>query len=212
MINEPGQEPAPRVGTVITAMTENVAHTTSTRNRQELRLFVVLAVLLIFAVTAFAMTWLLVRGGGKPTTLPPASGGAAAVSASQLQLLARSVKHPVYWAGPKSGAYELTRTSDGRIYIRYLPSTDKVGDRAAKYLTIGTYPTKTAFVNLQHAAKRTGAVSLKIGNGGMLVFNQSTPKSVYLGYPNTTYQVEVYDPSPQQARTLILSGQIKPIK
>jgi hypothetical protein len=33
------------------------------------------------------------------------------------------VKHPVYWAGPRpSYTYELTRTSDGRIFVRYLPT------------------------------------------------------------------------------------------
>jgi hypothetical protein len=37
-------------------------------------------------------------------------------------------------------------------------------------------------------------------------------KSVYFSYPRSGYQVEVYDPSPQQARTLVLGGKITPIK
>jgi hypothetical protein len=35
---------------------------------------------------------------------------------------------------------------------------------------------------------------------------------VYFSYPGATYQVEVFDPSAKQARTLVLAGKITPIK
>jgi len=170
-----------------------------------------LVALLVTALIVLA-TMLLLRGHatGK-TTLPPV-GTPAAVSKSQLKALAEQSKQPIYWAGSKPGAYELTRTTDGRIYIRYLPSADKVGDRTPDYLTVGTYPAKQAFSAIQRAAARQGAVSANIDRGGLLVFNNSTPKSVYFSYPKSGYQVEVYDPSPQQARTLVLGGMITPIK
>ena len=153
---------------------------------------------------------LLLRGHGGKTTLPPV-GTPAAVSESQLKSLASQSSQPIYWAGPKHGTYELTRTTDRRTYIRYLPSADKVGDRTPNYLTVGTYPTKQAFSALRRAAARDGAVSANVDHGGLLVFNTSAPKSVYFSHPKSGYQVEVYDPSPLQARGLVLSGSIKPI-
>ena len=166
------------------------------------------AVLLIALVSFGAL--LTVRGHEGKTTLPPV-GSPAAVSESQLKSLASESSQPIYWAGPKHGTYELTRTTDGRTYIRYLPSADKVGDRTPNYLTVGTYPTKQAFSALRRAAARDGAVSANVDHGGLLVFNNSAPKSVYFSYPKSGYQVEVYDPSPLQARGLVLSGSIKPI-
>ena len=168
-----------------------------------------LVAVLLIALISFGALLTLRGHEGKPT-LPPV-GSPAAVSESQLKSLASESSQPIYWAGPKHGTYELTRTTDGRTYIRYLPSADKVGDRTPNYLTVGTYPTKQAFSALRRAAARDGAVSANIDHGGLLVFNNSAPKSVYFSYPKSGYQVEVYDPSPLQARGLVLSGSIKPI-
>lgn len=183
---------------------------------RQTRALYLLAVLVGLGVAVFLAVWLIGRGGGSSNSnaqsLPKVGAGPAAVSKSQLAALAKETTHPVYWAGARDGAYELTRTTGGRIYIRYLPSTGKVGDRAAKYLTVGTYPQKNAFRSIQRAAKRPGAVSLKLPKGGLLVFNQQAPKSVYFGYPGAQYQVEVYDPSPAQARTLVLDGTITALK
>jgi hypothetical protein len=168
-----------------------------------------LVAVLLIALISFGALLTLRRHEGK-TTLPQV-GSPAAVSESQLKSLASESSQPIYWAGPKHGTYELTRTTDGRTYIRYLPSADKVGDRTPNYLTVGTYPTKQAFSALSRAAARDGAVSANVDHGGLLVFNNSAPKSVYFSYPKSGYQVEVYDPSPLEARGLVLSGSIKPI-
>jgi hypothetical protein len=179
-------------------------------DRKQQRLTYALAALVAAALVVLVLVWLVTRGGNNAATLP-AVGTPAAVSEAQLFELAKTTNHPIYWAGSKKGAYELTRLADGRVYIRYLPNADAVGARAPKYLTIGTYPTRRAFRAIRRAAARPGAVSLKINHNGLLVFNQATPKSVYFGYPASTYQVEVYDPSPQAARTLVLGGHIIPI-
>jgi hypothetical protein len=170
-----------------------------------------LVALLIMAVVLFGALLLLRGHNAGKTTLPPA-GAPAAVSETQLKALATQTNHAIYWAGPQRGTYELTRTTDGRIYIRYLPSADKVGDRTPSYLTVGTYPTKNAYQAIQRAAARQGGVSATIDHGGLLVFNNSSPKSVYFSYPKSSSQVEVYDPSPLQARALVLGGSIKPIR
>jgi hypothetical protein len=179
--------------------------------RQTNALSLSVVALVIIALILLGILLVLRGHGANKATLPPV-GTPAAVSESQLKKLAAQSKQPIYWAGPKKGAYELTRTTDGRVYIRYLPSTEKVGDRTPNYLTIGTYPAKQAFPAIKRAAARPGGVSVKIDRGGLLVFNASTPKSVYFSYPKSGYQVEVYDPSPQQARTLVLAGKITPIK
>jgi hypothetical protein len=174
-----------------------------------LRYFLLAPVTAVFL--ALVVIWLVSRNGGSDVSLP--SGPApAAVSKAQLEKLASQTDHPVYWAGSKSEAYELTRTTDGRIYVRYLPSRAMVGDPSARYLTVGTYPEKNAFRAIQRATHRPGAVSVNLPHGGLLVFNTSTPKSVYFGYPAANYQVEVYDPSPEQARALVLGGAVRPIR
>lgn len=173
--------------------------------------YVQLAALLGVALIAFVVTWLLIRGGSSTSAKLPPVGKPTIVTEGQLRTLAAKSKLPVYWAGAKTGAYELTRASDGRVWIRYLDSPDQVGTSAAKFLTVGTYPTTTAFVGLRRAAKLPGGLSLKVDNGGLLVFNTRTPTSVYFAYPKSNYQVEVFDPSPQQARSLVLTGKITPV-
>jgi hypothetical protein len=176
----------------------------STERRQSVPLSLVGLLVVGFAALAAA---LLLRGGDSVPALPLAGSGPAAVSGKQLKELAESTQHPIYWAG-KGHVYELTRTTDGRIYVRYLPSATKVGDRSAGYLTVGTYPDRHAFRSIKRAAARPGGISVKLDHGGLLVFNSKAPKSVYFAYPGARYQVEVFDPSAARARTLVLSGKI----
>ena len=58
-----------------------------------------------------------------PSAAPGASGAEpTAASVDQLNALAARLGHPIYWAGPKAGyRYELTQTSTGKVFIRYLP-------------------------------------------------------------------------------------------
>src|SRR6059058_2558235 len=77
---------------------------------RQARMLFLLAGLLGAAIVAFLIVWLAGRDGSKPVSVP-AQGGPTAVSEAQLQKLASTVKHPVYWAGSKHGAYELTRMS-----------------------------------------------------------------------------------------------------
>ena len=159
-------------------------------------------------LAAFLVGW-VGRGGDAPSVV---GSGATAASESELKAFADSVPHPVYWAGPNEGyTYELTQTTNGLVYVRYLPEGTDVGDPRPQFLTVGTYPRAGAFAELQRAAKAKGAVSLKIGDDGLAVFSQSRPTSVYLGYPEATYQVEVFHPSPDEARRLALSGAVVPV-
>jgi hypothetical protein len=165
------------------------------------------------AVAAAVVAWLLVRGQGHTTALPAPDGGPALVSQAQLERLAGSVDHPVYWAGPKHGySYELTRTSGGRVFVRYLPTGVRAGDTRPNFLVVGTYEQQGGFADLKRVVKRHGSVSFGLDGDGRAVFNTAKPTSVYFGYPGKAYQVEVYSPSGQTARSLVLAGKITPIR
>lgn len=170
-----------------------------------------LGALIAVGLAAFLVGWMAMNRGDDA---PPAPGsGASAASESELKAFADSVSHPVYWAGPKEGfTYELTRTTNGLVYVRYLPEGTEVGDPRSRFLTVGTYPRAGAYAELQRAAKAKGAVSLKVGGEGLAVFSESRPTSVYLGYPDAKYQVEVFHPSPDEARRLALSAQVVPVR
>jgi hypothetical protein len=160
-----------------------------------------------FAV--FLIGWLAVGGDDKPSR--PA-GGASATSESELREFAASAQHPVYWAGPRAGqTYELTRTSDGRVYVRYLPEGVKVGDPRPRFLTVGTYPRANAFAELKRAARAPGATSRELPRDGLAVLSRGS-SSVYFGYPDAGYQVEVFAPSAGSARNLVFGGQVVPVR
>lgn len=165
------------------------------------------------AIAGGAAAWFAFRGDGGTPALPAPNSGPTLVSQAQLGRLASSIDHPVYWAGPKPGfSYELTNSSSGRIFIRYLPSGVKAGDPRPDFLVVGTYTQSGSFRDLKQAGKQKGSVALGIGNGGVALFNTRRPSSVYFAYPGTRYQVEVYDPSGEAARQLVLGGQIRPLK
>jgi hypothetical protein len=162
------------------------------------------------AAAALVAAWLVFRGGDDTTTVGGA--GPTLVTQGQLEQLAQETDHPVYWAGPKEGfRYELTRTNDGRIYVRYLPEGVKAGDPRADYLVVGTYERSGSFAGLRRAAKRENAVSLRLDDDGLMVFDSKRPTSVYFGFPDAKYQVEVYAPSAETARSLVLTRKITPI-
>jgi hypothetical protein len=177
------------------------------------------------AVAIGFVVWLFVRGGDESSnkTVGPTPRTATtsttsgrklltAASVQTLKTLAAASDRPIYWAGAKAGTtYELTRTPDGRIYIRYLPKGVKVGDTRASYLIVATYPVPNAYKAVQTAAKEDGAVTLRLPRKGLAVYNRSAETNVYFAYPGTSYQVEVFDPNPRRARQLVTSGKIRPI-
>jgi hypothetical protein len=172
----------------------------------EVRIGAVVAV----AVVAGLAVWLFVRGND--SSKPASRSSAQAASAQDLAALPATVRHPVYWAGPTSGyTYELTRTGDGRIYIRYLsPGTSIGSSRPA--LAIGTYPLRNALDAISRIAKQQRTKAMKLSAGGLAVQDTKHPTSIYLAYPRSNYQIEVYDPSPARVLQLVLSGKITPIQ
>jgi hypothetical protein len=181
--------------------------------RPDVRIGAVLAVALAVAF----VVWLLVRDDDSNSS---ASGPAqtveaiAPVAASRIRLrnLSAEVGRPIYWAGPRAGdTYELTRTAQDRIYVRYLPSGVPVGTQRASYTIVGTYPVANAYNVLKALAKKNGEVTFTAPSGGIAVYETAHPTNVYLAYPGSAVQIEVFDPSAAQARSLITSGQVSPV-
>jgi hypothetical protein len=168
-----------------------------------------LGALAALGFAAFLIGWLAIDATDKPSQ---SANGASALSEAELRDFAASSKHPVYWVGPRTGQrYELTHTSDGRVYIRYLPEGVDAGDPRPQFLTVGTYPRANAFAELERAATVAGARSRELPGGGLAVISAGS-SSVYFGYRDAAYQVEVYAPSASSARRLVFSGQVVPIR
>ena len=185
----------------------------------------------IGAVAALALAvafvvWLVVRGNdstspARTTAAAPATAPktkptrvrtlVTAATPTKLRALSSRTGHPIYWAGPQPNVkYELTQVSDGRIFIRYLPKSARVGTKHP-YPIVATYPVPNAYKAVRTAAKESGAVTFHTKRGGLAVYNQSAATNVYLAFPGSKYQIEVFDPNPSRARQLVRSGTIRPI-
>lgn len=152
-------------------------------------------------------------GGSSKSTTTSQRSPAVAATVGELKNLQSSLRHPIYWVGAEPGhTYELTQTSDGSVYVRYLPTGVRVGDSRPDFLTVGTYPQADAYKNVVAAAARKGAHKTRLPGGGLAVQSAARPTSVYLAYPNSSLLVEVFDPSAKDARTLVRSGQVRPLR
>jgi hypothetical protein len=172
----------------------------------------------VLLAIAGAAIWLLVNSGGTSKTNQPTISvspvAPVALSAAGLRTLTSTLSavhgQPIYWAGTKASVlYELRRTSNGNVYIRYLPRNVKAGAPSANYLTVATYPFIGAYASLQKVA---GSKALAIPGGGIAFVDAKDPKSIHLAYPNVNYQVEVYDPSPAIALSTATSGRVRPVR
>jgi hypothetical protein len=168
------------------------------------------AALAVALAVAFGVWLLLLRDDGGSAS--PAGPVSTAVSRDELRALPGRTGHPVYWAGPRARhTYELTRPTDGSVYVRYLPAGVAAGDRRPAFTTIGTYPRRGAVRVLRRLGREGGMVSFPLDGGGIAVYSRARPTSVYLAFPGRDLHVEVYDPSPRDARRLARSGRIRPV-
>lgn len=170
------------------------------------------AVLVLALLVAFGV-WMLVRGSDDESAAPPtAEPGVRIADLAELLAVAAAAGGPVYWAGPRPGLrYELSQTASGRIFVRYLPPGVEAGDPSPGYLTVGTYPAEDALEATRRLGEEDGAVTRELPGGGIAVYNESTPTSVYLAFPGVERQVEVYDPSAKAARQVAYSGAVTPL-
>ena len=185
------------------------------RGRRGRLLLLAAGVVVALAAAVGAAVWIVSDDGGGELAVAEteaAGGPTLAVDAQELGSQAAAVGHVVYWAGPVANRrYELTRTSDGRAYVRYLTADATVGDVRPGFLTVGTYPVEDAFATTQAAAAGDDARSVRAPAGAVAFTTTSRPQSVYLAYEGSDLQVEVFYPAPQEARRLVESGRIRPV-
>jgi hypothetical protein len=170
---------------------------------------------LVAVGAAVSVSLMVVACGGSATSTTTVTAPKRAipvpVTPGQLKALAAAEKHPIYWAGPFNGTYELTTIADGRTYIRYLPAGVPIGNPSL-HLTVGTYVRPAPPYNAVKAAATAKKANVKpLKNGELAVQYQSRPQSVYIVFPGALYEVEVYDPDPAKAEHLVTSGKIVPI-
>jgi hypothetical protein len=164
------------------------------------------AVIAVALAIGFAV-WLMLRDDSSSASTSPVPKGAKAVpiSVSGLHTIA-SLGVTIYWVGEKPGSrYELTKTNDNRVFIRYLPRGVRVGSDKP-YLTVGTYPVKDAFALTNRLAARSTSVRVGTTENSVAFYNRERPANVFVAYKGVDYQVEVFDPSADRARELVTSG------
>jgi hypothetical protein len=152
---------------------------------------------------------------GQVAAVPSASAAqrapAQAVTRATLKAVSVSLGHPVYWVGSRAGTtYELSRSPGDRVFVRYLPPGVKVGSDQP-FLTVGTYRLSHAFAIARSLSRRTGSVRVATRDGSIAFYNAARPTNVYVAYPHSDVQIEVYDPSPGVARDLVLSESVAPV-
>jgi hypothetical protein len=168
-----------------------------------------LAGLVVVAVIVFLAVKLL--GGDDDNT---DTDGPVGLSEEELIDRAGDFDHPIYWVGPDPSVdqYELTATSDGRVYVRYLVSGAAPGDQRPSFRTVGTYEVADAKVSLQTSKDAGGTGSLTHENGFDLLRGGSR-QNVYVALDDQTgLQIEIFDPQPGAALELAKSGALKPIE
>jgi len=161
------------------------------------------------AATVLALALLPGCGGSESDSGAQSSGGAAIVSADSLREVASEGTEPIYWAGEQEDAeLELSRPDRNRTYVRYLTDGAEAGDERADFLTVSTYVQPNAVTFLRRQAKRSGGTIGQAPGNATVYYAGDDPQSVYVAYPGTQVEVEVFDPSFQRALRLVESGQI----
>ena len=175
---------------------------------QRRRRLLVTGLAAVAGAIALVAVILLVTGNGDSD---PEPGTPTEVSAQKLREFAEDRGNPVFWVGEIEGAkLELTETSRGHVFVRYLPDLAPIGDDKPLYTTVATYPEPDALRTVRRSGRRRGSVRRAVPGGGLATWRRSRPNSVYLALPGVDFLVEVFSPRAKTAQTLATSGRVKP--
>jgi hypothetical protein len=174
-------------------------------NREGQRRALGIAISVVLVLIAVVLVASGGDGGGDAEGVDPAP---RLVDPEEIVAVEDSLGYPVFWAGERPpDRIELVEEASGNVFLRYLPSGVEAGDPRAEFLTIGTYPFSDPVAGLRETAKSGGSLRTAPDGAAMLVDPSSD--SVYLAYPDSELQVEVYDPA-GAALELIEAGEIEP--
>jgi hypothetical protein len=185
------------------------------------RIAAALVVALIVFVAVGAAVWFLNSDdSGTSTTTPSAPVSAALpavaprlVSVALLRQFASAGGRPIYWAGQRQGTrLEFTRRVDGATFVRYLTRSARPGNRSARYVVVATYAQPDAYRRVSRVAAQQHLAVKPVAGGGIAVRRKGRPQNIYVVYPAQPYQVEVYAPTAAEAKDLVFSGAITPVR
>ncbi len=163
----------------------------------------VIAALVLAAVLA-AWAVIVTRASPEPK---PAAIGPITLSADSLRAFAESVRQPIYWAGARPGdRYELTRTSTGNVFVRYLSPGSGGG---SAQLTVATYPYVEGFRALESVSN---VQQVTLERGGVAIVDPRYLASVYFAFPGANYQGQVFGPSPDELLRVVRSGDLSEVR
>ncbi len=174
-----------------------------------IRIFAVLGGL----IAAALIVWVaLDSGDSKDDSGDTPAAEAEIVSVSSLRKAAAAQHTPIYWAGLTADTeLELSQPSADRTYVRYLPSGVEAGD-PQPFLTVGSYRFENPTGALHSRGSQPGGVLASAPGGGVVYFERNEPKSVYLAYPDTEVEIEVFAPEFKEALQLVTDGRIVPVE
>ena len=182
------------------------------------------------AIAGGLLGWLLTRGGNDTTSASPP--GTPTITAGQtlpgfppgihlgpqilapdaLVVMQRALRQPVYWLGTQAGhRLELEKLTNGNVFVTYLPPGVKSSGDRTQYLVVGTYPVHDATNGLKAVAKAAGGQILDRTDGAIVLITPTHPKSAYVAYPQANYEIEIYSPKAQEAKTLALSDKLQSV-
>lgn len=185
-------------------------------NRSERNRRIVIAGVAAAVIVVALIIWLIASSGSdsssSPAPSPEGSGKTVSVvGESELLGTLKGVGYPVYWAGPRIDTeYEVSRLTDGRTYVRYLPKGEEA-ESDTPFLTIGSYEQENALADLRKLGQAPGAILVNTPGGGSAYAEGTEATSAYMAFPGVPTQIEVYDPEGGKALQLIRSGAIVPI-
>lgn len=152
----------------------------------------------------------VVSGGDESAPAPP-QPEARIVSEAELAERAAALGQPIYWAGAmKETELELEELQGEGMRVRYVPEGSEAGEAPPEALTIGSYLLSNPEEALENFASEPGSTTRRGQDRREVVTDSERPTSVYFVDPEDKVQVEVYDPSPEKAMSLALSGKVRP--
>ncbi len=170
----------------------------------------------LIAIVAVVIVGIVLLGGdddsGSSDAPSVITGQPVGLSEDQLEDVAETFPHPIYWVGDSEDAsqFELTKTEDNRVFIRYLTGDAQVGDPSPGFLTVGTYELPDAAAALKEAAS-TGSQELGDGDGFQTLTGGDKGNAYVVFDDQPDLQIEVYSPEPGKADDLVSSGAVEPV-
>ena len=64
---------------------------------------------------------------------------------------------------------------------------------------------------LRKLSRQEGEKGVLAPGGGLAVYSVEAPNNVYVAFPGSDVQVEVFDPRPKRALRLVTSGRVAPV-